>query len=97
MSHNVRSTGVTGGVWYLSTPGCRLPVVGYGACSSSFVASILSGGYTVDNLSNHLGIEYLHHNALGDACTAALVLLRAVEETGLTVRQWQNGQAPDQK
>ena len=54
-------------------------------------------GYTLDNLSNHLGIECLHHNALKDARTAALVLLRAIEETGITVRQWQDGQTPDQK
>ena len=54
-------------------------------------------GYTLDNIANHLGIEFSHHDALEDARAAALVLLRAVEETGLTVRQWQDGQTPDQK
>ena len=54
-------------------------------------------GYTLDNIANYLGIECLHHNALEDARAAAVVLLRAVEETGLTVRQWQDGQTPDEK
>ena len=54
-------------------------------------------GYTLDNVAKHLGIEFSHHDALEDARAAALVLLRAVEQTGLTVRQWQDGQLPDQK
>ena len=54
-------------------------------------------GYTLDNIANYLGIECLHHNALEDARVAAVVLLRAVEEAGLTVRQWQDGQTPDEK
>jgi len=54
-------------------------------------------GYTLDNIANYLEIECLHHNALEDARAAAVVLLRAVEETGLTVRQWQDGQTPDEK
>ena len=54
-------------------------------------------GYTLDNIANYLGIKFSHHDALEDARAAALVLLRAVEETGLTVRQWQDGQTPDRK
>ena len=54
-------------------------------------------GYTLDNITSYLGIKFSHHDALEDARAAALVLLRAVEETGLTVRQWQDGQTPDQK
>ena len=54
-------------------------------------------GYALDNVAKHLGIEFSHHDALEDARAAALVLLRAVEQTGLTVRQWQDGQIPDQK
>ena len=53
-------------------------------------------GYTLDNIANYLGIECLHHNALEDARAAAVVLLQAVEDTGLIVRQWPDGQTPDE-
>jgi len=54
-------------------------------------------GYKLDKIATYLGIEFSHHDALEDARTAALVLLRAVEETGLSVRQWQQGQIPNRR
>jgi DNA polymerase-3 subunit epsilon len=35
-----------------------------------------------------LGIEFQHHDALHDARTAGLILLRAIEETGFDPAQW---------
>jgi len=52
-------------------------------------------GYKLDKIATYLGIEFSHHDTLEDARTAALVLLRAVEETGLSVRQWQQGAIPN--
>lgn len=51
--------------------------------------------YKLDKIATYLGIEFSHHDALEDARTSALVLLRAVEETGLSVWQWQQGQTPN--
>lgn len=45
-------------------------------------------GYGLANLANHFGIEFHHHDALHDARTAGLVLLRAIEETGYDPREW---------
>ncbi len=54
-------------------------------------------GYKLDKIATYLGIEFSHHDALEDARTSALVLLRAVEETGLSVWQWQQGQTPNRR
>ena len=51
--------------------------------------------YKLDKIATYLGIEFSHHDALEDARASALVLLRAVEETGLSVWQWQQGQTPN--
>lgn len=45
-------------------------------------------GYGLSSLARHFGIEFRHHDALEDARTAGLILLRAVEETGMDLTQW---------
>lgn len=45
-------------------------------------------GYGLSNLAFHFGIEYRAHDALEDARCAGLLLLRAMEESGLSVEQW---------
>jgi DNA polymerase-3 subunit epsilon len=45
-------------------------------------------GYGLSNVAAHFGIEYRAHDALEDARCAGLLLLRAVDETGLSPEQW---------
>jgi DNA polymerase-3 subunit epsilon len=45
-------------------------------------------GYGLSNVAAHFGIEYRAHDALEDARCAGLLLLRAVEETGINPEQW---------
>jgi DNA polymerase-3 subunit epsilon len=45
-------------------------------------------GYGLANLAKHFGITFKHHDALHDARTAGLILLKAIEETGLNVDEW---------
>ena len=45
-------------------------------------------GYGLANLANHFGISFKHHDALQDARTAGLILLKAIEETGIDVEEW---------
>jgi DNA polymerase-3 subunit epsilon len=45
-------------------------------------------GYRLFNIADHFGIEYRAHDALEDARCAGLLVLRAVEETGLSPEQW---------
>lgn len=45
-------------------------------------------GYGLANLANHFGITFQHHDALHDARTAGLILLRAIEETGFDPHEW---------
>lgn len=45
-------------------------------------------GYGLSNLAREFGINFQHHDALHDARTAGMVLLRAMDETGLDVEQW---------
>ncbi len=45
-------------------------------------------GYGLANVAAYLGIEFRHHDALEDARTAGLILLRAIEETGFDIEQW---------
>ena len=45
-------------------------------------------GYKLDNITEYLGITFQHHDALEDAHAAAQVLLRAIEETGVSVEEW---------
>lgn len=52
-------------------------------------------GYNLANLSRHCGIDFQHHDAGEDAYAAGLVLIRAMEVTGLGIADWiqhfQNG------
>jgi len=45
-------------------------------------------GYGLAVLAARLGIEFRHHDALEDARAAALILLRAVEESGIALADW---------
>jgi DNA polymerase-3 subunit epsilon len=45
-------------------------------------------GYGLANLAGHFGITFKHHDALHDARAAGLVLLRAIEETGIGADEW---------
>lgn len=45
-------------------------------------------GYGLTNVAEHFGIEYEAHDALEDARCAGLILLRAVEYTGISPEQW---------
>ena len=45
-------------------------------------------GYGLANLAQHFGISFNHHDALDDARTAGLILLRAIEETGFDPVEW---------
>jgi DNA polymerase-3 subunit epsilon len=51
-------------------------------------AQFAQAGYGLANVAAHLGIEFQHHDALEDARTAGLILLRAIAETGFDVEQW---------
>jgi len=42
-----------------------------------------SGGYGLGNLAQRFGIEFKHHEALEDARAAGMILLRAIEDTGM--------------
>ena len=45
-------------------------------------------GYGLKNLAKEFGIDFQHHDAVEDARTAGLILLRAMEETGLGIDEW---------
>lgn len=45
-------------------------------------------GYGLANLAHHFGIAFQHHDALHDARTAGLILLRAMDETGFDPQEW---------
>ena len=45
-------------------------------------------GYALKNVCKTLGIEFNHHDALEDARAAGKVLVRAIEETGLSLDEW---------
>jgi len=51
-------------------------------------SDVAHSGYGLSNLARRFGIEFQHHDALHDARTAGLILLRAIEETGFDVEQW---------
>lgn len=51
-------------------------------------SEVAKKGYGLSNLARRFGIQFQHHDALHDARTAGLILLRAVEETGFDVEQW---------
>jgi DNA polymerase-3 subunit epsilon len=45
-------------------------------------------GYGLGNITSHLGIEFKHHDAGEDARAAGMVLLKAIEETGIDLDGW---------
>jgi len=45
-------------------------------------------GYGLENLAREFGIEFQHHDATEDARAAGLILIRAIEETGLSLQEW---------
>lgn len=45
-------------------------------------------GFGLENLCRHLGYRYQRHDALGDAKGAGVVVLAAIEQTGVCLRQW---------
>lgn len=45
-------------------------------------------GYGLKNVATDLGIEFEHHDALEDARATALIMLRALNESGLGIQQW---------
>jgi DNA polymerase III subunit epsilon len=45
-------------------------------------------GYGLANVAAHLGISFRHHDALEDARAAGLILLRAMEQSGLGPMEW---------
>lgn len=51
-------------------------------------SDVAHAGYGLSSLARRFGIEFQHHDALHDARTAGLILLRAIEETGFDVEQW---------
>jgi DNA polymerase-3 subunit epsilon len=51
-------------------------------------SDVARAGYGLSNLARRFGIKFQHHDALHDARTAGLILLRAIEETGFDIPQW---------
>ena len=45
-------------------------------------------GFGLENLCRLLGYRYQRHDALGDAKAAGVVVLAAIEQTGIDLRQW---------
>ena len=45
-------------------------------------------GYGLHNVASWCGIEFNHHDAEEDARAAGMVLLRAIADTGLNLREW---------
>ena len=46
-------------------------------------------GFGLENLCRLLGYRYQRHDALGDAKAAGVVVLAAIEQTGLELHRWQ--------
>jgi DNA polymerase-3 subunit epsilon len=51
-------------------------------------SDVARAGYGLSNLARRLDIEFQHHDALHDARTAGLILMRAIDETGFDIAQW---------
>jgi DNA polymerase-3 subunit epsilon len=45
-------------------------------------------GYGLSNLAREFGFSFRHHDALEDARTAGLILIRAIEESRVDIDQW---------
>jgi DNA polymerase III subunit epsilon len=51
-------------------------------------SEVAHSGYGLASLARRFGIEFQHHDALADARTAGLILVKAIEETGFDLAQW---------
>ncbi len=47
-----------------------------------------NGGYGLANLKVHLGLQFQHHVAVEDARAAGEILVRAIQETGISLEDW---------
>jgi DNA polymerase-3 subunit epsilon len=45
-------------------------------------------GYGLANLASHFGLSFKHHDAEEDARVAGEILLRSIEESGISVEEW---------
>lgn len=45
-------------------------------------------GYGLANVADHIGYEFNHHDALEDAIAAGMVIMKAIEHSGLTLSEW---------
>jgi DNA polymerase-3 subunit epsilon len=45
-------------------------------------------GYGLSNIANYLGLKFEHHDALEDAITAGLVVVKAIEVSNLAIEEW---------
>jgi DNA polymerase III subunit epsilon len=45
-------------------------------------------GYGLGNLAKHFDLDFRHHNAAEDARAAGLILLRAIEHSGIPLDDW---------
>jgi DNA polymerase III subunit epsilon len=45
-------------------------------------------GYGLSNVAARLGIQFRHHNAVEDARAAGEILVRAIDESGLSLEEW---------
>ncbi len=49
---------------------------------------VAHAGFGLSPLADRFGISFRHHDAVEDARTAGLILLRAIAETGLALEDW---------
>jgi DNA polymerase-3 subunit epsilon len=52
------------------------------------------GSHRLNVLSRFLGIEHRHHDALSDARAAGMVIVKAIEHTGIDLQGWMTKPAP---
>jgi DNA polymerase-3 subunit epsilon len=50
--------------------------------------SLASQGYSLSSLAANFGIKFQQHDALEDARTAGLIMLRAMDESGVDIKGW---------
>lgn len=46
------------------------------------------GSHKLNVLSSHLGIAHKHHDALSDARAAGMVIVKAIDHTGIALQEW---------
>ena len=70
-----------------------LPQIGCGWVDSMRLAQYVwpdlgPRGYSLGSLAARMGINFEHHDAAEDARAAGIVVLRAIEATGLSLAEW---------